>query len=260
MWLTAQRLHQALAGQRLTRTDFRVPQLATTDLSGWTVTAVASRGKHLLLRAASPDGRLLTLRTHLRMDGTWRLYAPGAAWRGRPSHQIRVVLGTDAVTAVGFHLHDVALVPTDEEADLVGHLGPDLLGSDWDPGEAVRRLRADPAREIAPALLDQRNLAGIGNLYKCELLFIRRVWPWTPVREVADLPEVVRLARRLLDVNKQRWAQITTGSPDPAEATWVFDRFGKPCRRCGARIRRDQQGAALEDRVTYWCRRCQPAP
>ncbi len=261
VWLTARRLHEALAGHRLTRTDLRVPALATADLTGWTVADVVSRGKHLLLRAVAPDGRRLTLRSHLRMDGTWRLYPPGAPWRGRPGHQIRVVLGTDTITAVGFHVHEVALVPTAEEPGVVGHLGPDLLGPDWNPDEAVRRLRADPGREIATALLDQRILAGIGNLYKCEVLFLQRIWPWTPVGDVPDLPELVRLAQRLLDVNRHRWPQITTGMPHPAEATWVFNRGGRPCRRCGTRIRRDRQGTGVvEDRVTYWCPTCQPAP
>ena len=114
VWLHAKRLHAALAGTTLTASDFRLPQLATTDLSGAVVREVVSRGKHLLIRIKTSDGADWSLRSHLRMDGTWRVYAPGAPWTGRPAHTIRVVLETATATAVGFHLHDVALVPTSQ--------------------------------------------------------------------------------------------------------------------------------------------------
>lgn len=260
VWRHARQLHRALAGATLTGTDFRVPQLATTDLSGWTVTEVVSRGKHLLLRTAPPRGRPLTLHSHLRMDGTWRLFRPGEPWRGRPAHQLRVALTTAEVAAVGFHVHELALVPTDEESQLVGHLGPDLLGPDWHPGEAVRRLARRPDREIAGALLDQRNLAGIGNLYKCELLFLRGVSPWTPVGQVPELDALVALAHRLLTANRERWTQATTGSLRRGETTWVYDRARRSCRRCGTPIRHHRQGPAGEDRTIYWCPTCQPGP
>jgi endonuclease-8 len=172
-----------------------------------------------------------------------------------------VVLSTDAVVAVGFHLHDVALVRTDHEDDLVGHLGPDLLGSDWDPDEATQRLLAQPDREIGLALIDQRNLAGIGNLYKCELLFLRGVSPWTKVRDVSDVRGLVVLAQRLLYDNRDRWAQVTTGVPRRGENLYVYGRARYPCRRCGGPISRSIQGAPpVEDRVTFWCPRCQPGP
>ena len=157
VWRTARHLHEALAGKPLTGSDIRVPQWATVDLTGTTVDEAVSRGKHLLLRLAGPgDGRLMTLHSHLRMDGAWRVFGAGEAWRGRPAHEIRVVLRTLTTVAVGYHLHDLSLVPTENEPDLVGHLGPDLLGSPdevggWDPDEAVRRLRAQPARTIAEA-------------------------------------------------------------------------------------------------------------
>jgi len=162
--------------------------------------------------------------------------------------------------AVGYHLHDLALVPTDQEETLVGHLGPDLLGSPdevggWDPEEAVRRLRARPERAIADALLDQRNLAGLGNLYKAEVLFLRGIHPLTPVGEVADLEAVVDLAHRLLMANRGRWTQATTGSVRRGEESYVYGRAGAPCRRCGTLIERDSVG----ERVTFWCPSCQPA-
>ncbi|SCG35993.1 DNA-formamidopyrimidine glycosylase family protein [Micromonospora inositola] len=178
VWNTARVLQRALAGARLTGSDFRVPQLAATDLTGWTVRESASRGKHLLLRltaagASSADGtasagqpgggRDWTLHSHLRMDGAWRAYAPGERWAARPAHLIRVVLRSAGAVAVGYHLHELALVPTDQEESLVGHLGPDLLGPDWDPAEAVRRLAAQPDATIGEALLDRRNVAGVGS-------------------------------------------------------------------------------------------------
>jgi endonuclease-8 len=257
VWNTARDLHRALAGRRLTAADFRVPRLATAELTGWTVLESVSRGKHLLLRLTDPAGqRRLTLHSHLRMDGTWRVYPPGARWAGRPAHLIRLVLRTSDAIAVGYHLHELALLPTAEEDRLVGQLGPDLLGPDWDPAEAVRRLAAHPHASIADALLDQTNLAGIGNLYKCEVLFLRGLAPWTPVAAVADLAGVVALAQRLLTANRGRWTQSTTGSLRRGQTNYVYGRQHQPCRRCGTLIEKAEQG----DRVTYWCPRCQPAP
>ena len=257
VWNTARALHRALAGGRLTATDFRVPQLATTDLVGWTVLEAVSRGKHLLLRLGDPAGeQRLTLHSHLRMDGTWRVYQPGARWAARPAHLIRLVLRTADAIAVGYHLHEVALLPTAQEDRLVGQLGPDLLGPDWDLAEAVRRLAAHPGTSIAEALLDQTNLAGVGNLYKSEVLFLRGIHPWTPVAAVADLTGLVTLAQRLLAANRGRWTQSTTGSSHRGQTTYVYGRRAQPCRRCGMLVEEAAQG----DRVTYWCPRCQPTP
>ncbi len=178
---TAARLHTALAGRELTRSDLRVPRFATADLTGRTVLDVVARGKHLLTRVEGG----LTLHSHLRMDGAWRVYAPGERWRGGPGHQIRAILGNSEHTAVGYRLPVLELLRTDEESRAVGHLGPDLLGPDWDVDLALERLLAAPERPIGEALLDQRNLAGIGNVYKCELCFLARVTPWLPV---GDLP------------------------------------------------------------------------
>lgn len=254
VWNTARVLHRALADTRITSSDFRVPQLATTDLTGWTVRESASRGKHLLLRLTAPDEAHWTLHSHLRMDGAWRAYAPGERWGGRPAHLIRVVLRTAGAVAVGYHLHEMTLLPSAEEDQLVGHLGPDLLGPDWDPTEAVRRLADHPEQTIGEALLDQRNLAGVGNLYKCEVLFLRGVSPWTPVGAVPDLPGMVALAQRLLAANRGRWTQSSTGSLHRGQTSYVYGRRAQPCRRCGTAIRKEELG----ERVTYWCPVCQP--
>ncbi|WP_320065334.1 zinc finger domain-containing protein [Micromonospora sp. RTGN7] len=264
VWNTARVLQRALGGARLTGSDLRVPRLATTDLTGWTVRESASRGKHLLLRltaaeptdpgTASPATADWTLHSHLRMDGAWRAYAPGERWTARPGHLIRAVLRAPGAVAVGYHLHELELVPTAEEDTLVKHLGPDLLGADWDAAEAARRLAARPEATIGEALLDQRNLAGVGNLYKCEVLFLRGVSPWTPVGAVPDLAGTVALAQRLLAANRGRWTQSSTGSLHRGQTSYVYGRRDQPCRRCGTAIRKEELG----ERVTYWCPVCQP--
>lgn len=251
VWYTARRLDGALAGRALTRTDFRVPRLATADLTGDIVTEALSRGKHLLIRTRSG----CTIHTHLRMDGSWRV-SP-AADPVRESHRIRLLLANRDWQAIGYQLGVVELMPTGAEPRALGHLGPDLLGPDWDGAEAVRRLSAEPDRPIGEALLDQRSLAGIGNFYAAEMLFLRGVDPWRPAGDVADLDGLVELGRRLLEANKTRIGQVTTGDTAPGQRSWVYGRRGRPCRRCGTRIRSGEQGAAGEERVRFWCPACQ---
>ena len=253
VWLSAKRMHDALAGRRLTASDFRVPHYATTDLSGQTVIAVAPRGKHMLTRF---DGGL-TLHTHFEMEGTWRTFSAGRRWSGGPSHEIRIVLSNEAKTAVGYRIPVIELLDSSDEDSVVGHLGPDLLDADFDAAEALRRLRDQPDVAVADALLDQRNLAGIGNLYKAEVLFLTGLDPWTLVADVAHLDKIVSLSQRLLVANRDRWEQITTGNRRPGEQTWVYGRAGRPCRRCGTPIRRADQGPTGRERVTFWCPSCQ---
>ena len=256
VWLAAKRMHEALGGRVLTTSDFRVPQLATVDLTGRQVIEVVPRGKHMLTRVAGG----LTLHTHFRMDGSWHLYRPGDRWTGGADWQVRVVLANAEWEAVGYRLPVVELIT--DESQAVGHLGPDVLADDWDPELALANLRADPDREVGMALLDQRLLAGLGNLYRCEVLYVRGLTPWVRVGDVADLPALVEKGRRLMMANRDRWEQSTTGSLRYGEDHWVFERSGKPCRRCGARILTAEQGPKPYARLTYWCPRCQlgPAP
>jgi endonuclease VIII len=260
VWNTARVLERGLVGRTLERGEFRVPRLAVADVAGWQVVESASHGKHLLLRLADRAGTPWTLHSHLRMDGSWRVFAAGEKWRGGPAHLIRVVLRTADNTAVGYHLHELDLVPTAREPDLVGHLGPDLLGAGWDPDEAVRRLRQHPDLSIGDALLDQRNVAGIGTIYRAETLFLRGVHPSTPVALVRDLDRLLGLARKLLTANLGRSGSVTTGDLRRGRTHWVYGRAGEPCRRCGTPIRRDSQGPAGQERVVYWCPHCQPDP
>lgn len=258
VWNTAATLQRALAGTTLTGSDFRVPQLAIADLSGWVVHESACRGKHLLLRLTGPGGERRTLHSHLRMDGAWRAYAKRQRWAARPGHLIRVVLRTASADAVGYHLHELALLPTEREHELVGHLGPDLMGRDWDPDEAVRRLAEHPDEPIGEALLDQRNLAGIGTFYRAELLFLQGIHPRTPVREVGNLRRVVQRGQQLLYANRWRVEQSTTGDLRAGRRAYVFERPGQPCRRCGTPIRTEEFGTVGQERRSYWCPRCQP--
>jgi endonuclease-8 len=255
VWLTAHRLHQALAGEVVTVFDLRVPALATTDLRGVTVVDVIARGKHILTRFDND----LTLHSHLRMDGSWYLTRAGARPRRHPEHMIRALLGNAGWLATGYRMHDLRIVTRAGEDELVGHLGPDLLGSDWDADAAVDRLLQAPDRTVGEALLDQRNLAGIGNMYKCEVLFVERVHPWTPVADVPDLVRVVTTAQRLLRANRDHPEQSTTGMIGRGREHWVYGRSGDACLRCRTPIRRADQGTAPQARSTYWCPRCQPA-
>ncbi|MGY0070104.1 Fpg/Nei family DNA glycosylase [Streptomyces sp. QTS137] len=252
----AKRLHSALAGTVLTRSDLRVPRFATADLTGRTVLDVTPRGKHLLTRVEGG----LTLHSHLRMDGSWQVYANGRRWSGGPTHQIRAILGNADRTAVGYRLPVLELLRTTDEERVVGHLGPDLLGPDWDSALALANLLRDPARPLGEALLDQRNLAGIGNVYKSELCFLLGVTPWLPL---GDLPaertaQLPKLARKLLEHNRDRPVRSTTGRRD--QNLFVYGRVARPCLRCRTLIRRADQGDGSRDRPTYWCPVCQQGP
>jgi endonuclease-8 len=248
----ARSLHEVLAGKVLTVSDFRVPRFATVDLTGQTVEAVVPVGKHILHRIGD-----VTVHSHLKMEGSWHRYLPGTAWR-RPAFQARAVLSTADWVTVGFSLGILEIIPREQESEVIGHLGPDILGPDWDADEALRRLSADPDRPIGLALLDQQVIAGLGNDYRNELCFLRGVLPTRPVSEVRDLPAMIALAFRLILANRDRNERSTTGDLRPGRTKWVARRENKPCLRCGTRIRRGSLGEdALSQRDTYYCPRCQ---
>ena len=254
VWFTARRLHEALAGRTLTRSDFRVPRYATVNLTGQTVTEAAARGKHLLIRT----DRGLTVHTHLKMDGAWRIMPAS----GRPPaqiHTLRVVLANAEWVAAGYQLGITEVLRTAREGEVIGHLGPDLLGDDWDAVEAVRRLSLLPDRTIGEALLDQKSLAGAGVIFATEMLFLRGIDPWRPVGSVSvdDLTALVELGHRLLDASKERPGHVTTGDPRPGRENWAYGRAGRPCRRCGTPIRKGRQGPPGQERPRFWCPNCQ---
>jgi endonuclease-8 len=261
---TAHRLHAALAGQMLTRGEIRHPRHSETDLAGWRVQSVTSAGKHILTRFADPPTTPTSLHSHLEMDGSWQLYRPGQRWR-MPAHHARVILQCADIVAVGFRLHALDLLPAAEESRRVGHLGPDLMSQDWSPeqqGEAVARLRGAGAQELGLALLDQRVVAGIGNIYQAETCFRLGRSPFTPVHLLSDedLAAAIATARSLLRANRWRPARSTTGEHARGRRHWVYQREGSPCRRCGTAIRRAALGAGSRARSTFFCPACQPAP
>ena len=255
VWRTAARLHEALAGERLERADLRWPSLATADLRGARTLEIRSRGKHLLHRLDTG----LTLHSHLRMEGQWRIEATAALTpRLLTNDQLRALLGTTRWTAIGLRLGMLDLVATDAEDSLVGHLGPDVLGPDWDPQRAAANLAASQ-ETIGAALLDQRTLAGVGTMYAAESLFLERLGPWTPAASLAapTIACLVERAHRLLDTGRRGAIQSTTGSTRRGETTFVHGRSGRPCRRCGTTVRVAMVGAPPQERTMFYCPGCQ---
>ncbi|WP_431233310.1 endonuclease VIII Nei2 [Mycolicibacterium psychrotolerans] len=245
---TAANLREALVGKTLTRCDVRVPRYATVDLAGQTVDEVISRGKHLFIRVGQAS-----IHSHLKMDGAWRVGPKGKPIRN--AYKIRIALEAGDIQALGIDLGILEILDREHDEDAVAHLGPDLLGDDWDPTVAAANLAQDPDRPIAPALLDQRNLAGVGNVYANELCFVFGRLPTSPVSSLPDPLRVVTRARDMLWANRTRVNRTTTGNRRGGQDLWVYGRAGEPCRRCGTPIRRAE--SSDDDRVTYWCPSCQ---
>jgi endonuclease-8 len=244
VWHTAAVLREQLAGRTLTRCDIRVPRFATVDLTGQVVDEVLSRGKHLFIRVGPAS-----VHSHLKMDGSWRIGNRPV----RVDHRTRIILEANGIRAVGDDLGVLEVLERERDGDVVAHLGPDLLGEDWDPARAAANLTAHPDRPIGAALLDQRVLAGIGNVYCNELCFVSGHLPTAPVGAVADPHRLVSRARDMLWTNRFRWNRCTTGDTRAGRQLWVYGRGGRPCRRCGTRITYDGTG----ERVAYWCPSCQ---
>ncbi|MCV7432891.1 DNA-formamidopyrimidine glycosylase family protein [Mycolicibacterium bacteremicum] len=258
VYALARRLDAALQGRALTVGRLRVPAHATDDLAGLTVLEHDTHGKHLLTRLSDD----LTLHTHLRMSGSWTVSAEGK-WLPRATMpDVRVVLRTDGPAAYGVRLPVVDLLRTRDEATVIGHLGPDPLRADWDPVEAAARMAATPERPLAAVLLDQRCVAGFGNLWVNELCFLRGHSPWTPVGDV-DIDALLELGARTLrhSATTPGAMQITTGMRRKGEQHWVAGRAGRPCLRCGTRVRVVAEVPGdPERRRTWWCPVCQPGP
>jgi endonuclease-8 len=266
----ARTLHRALAGRDVVRFESVLPALTRVDedtpLTGRTIESVTAAGKHVLMRFSND----LVLRTHMRMNGSWHIYRPGERWL-RPRRDMRIVVATLDFEAVGFNVPVAEFLQgtaVARQPDL-RLMGPDLLGDTFDDDEAVRRLRAKDASAVAEALLNQRVVAGIGNVYKSEVLFLCGVHPFVPVRQVDDetLRRLLTTARTQLRANvidataaivTCRGYRRTTRRADPGERLYVYGRARKPCRRCGTAIRVQAHG--VDARLTYWCPSCQPGP
>jgi endonuclease VIII len=264
----ARTLHRALAGKPVVQFQSVFPALtrvhADTPLTSQTVEAVSAAGKHLLMRFSGG----IVLRTHMRMNGSWHIYRPGEQWQRSP-RRMRVLIATADFVAVGFDIPVAEFIPVrrlDRHVTL-RTLGPDLLSDHFDEQEALRRIRARPGEPIAEVLLNQRVLAGIGNVYKSEVLFACHVDPFGIVATVADdrLQCLISTARRFLLANAAGrlpamttypGLRSTTGRSSPRDRLWVYGRAGLPCRRCGTAIGSKKEGLAA--RLTYWCPTCQP--
>lgn len=260
IYRAARTLHAALAGRTITRFETVFPQLARVDrdapLAGRVVERVSAAGKNLLMDFSGD----LHLRTHMRMNGSWHIYKPGERWRKRFS-EMRIVLETDTWIAVAFNVpvaefHDARSL---ERQDDLLHIGPDFLAGTFDFDEAKRRIRERADGDIADVLLNQRVVAGIGNEYKSELLFMSRVSPFAKVRDLTDqqLDTILAMSRKVMlaNVNKRSAARITNFSLDPSQKQYVYSRGGKACRKCGTAIQYAKQGK--DARGTYWCPKCQ---
>jgi endonuclease VIII len=246
VWHTATILRDALAGKALTRCDIRVPKYATVDLTGQVVDEVISRGKHLFIRVGDAS-----IHSHLKMDGSWKVNPVSKP--SRAGHRIRIILEASDIQAVGVDLGVLEVLEREHDTDAVSYLGPDLLGDDWDPRLAAANLAAEPDRPLAAALLDQRVMAGVGNVYCNELCFVTGHLPTGPVKDVKDPLRMVQRARDMLWLNRSRWNRVTTGDTRRGRELWVYGRAGQACRRCGTLIESDSSG----DRVSYWCPVCQ---
>ena len=261
LFRAARTLHRALAGKPVVRFETALAHLSRVNddapIAGRRVERVHSVGKHLLIEFSDD----LVLRTHMRMAGSWHVYRPGERWQ-RPRSAMRVVVETADFQAVAFDV-PVAEFRTGRQLArdaAVASLGPDLLNPDFDEAEAVRRLRERGALAVGDALVDQRALAGIGNVFKSEVCFAERVHPFTPVAalEDASLLRLVRTARQFLGMNvleSSGSGMVTTGRSDPSARLWVYGRAGEPCRVCGEPIRLERRG--LQARSTYFFPRCQ---
>jgi endonuclease-8 len=235
-----------------------IPQVQR--IVGREITAVETLGKNLLIRFDNG----MEIRTHLRMNGSWHRYRPGERWR-RPPARARLVIEVPGAVAVCFDAPVVELLEQRTETlhPPLSRLGPDLLAPDFDPDEVVRRLR-EPTRSdqaIAEALIDQRVMAGLGNVYKSEIPWIERVSPFARLTEVDDetLLRLIGSARSLLRANVSPAhgpGRVTTGDRGAPGPLYVYRRAGRPCRRCGTRIASTRQGTTLP-RSTYWCPTCQ---
>lgn len=267
---TADALACALTGGVVTAFETAYAHLARVDddqpIAGRRVERVRAVGKHLLIEFSGG----LVLRTHMRMSGRWHVYRHGERRRG-PDAAVRIVIATPEYVAVAFDVVDAELVPSASLARVgpLAHLGPDLLDASFAEATAIANLRASGDRPIGEALLDQRVMAGVGNVFQSEILFVCGIHPWTVASALAeaDAAKVVRTARRLLRLNAGVGANApggllvgrrTTGRLNPAERLWVYGRRGRPCFRCGSPIEAGKQGLAA--RTTFWCPRCQPGP
>jgi len=262
-------LNKALSGKPVTRFESVLAQLCRIDadcpIKGRVVESVSSRGKWMLMNFSGD----LILVTHMLMSGSWHIYRLSERWR-MPRSAMRVVIETADFTAVAFN---VQVAEFHTQHSLARHaqlrdLGPDLLANEYDTEKTLAILRTRGDWEIGSALLDQRVMAGVGNVFKSEVLFACNVYPFARVSSLADaqLARLISTSRKLLQANVGRSSndlittytgfRRTTARSDPSARLWVYGRKGEPCRRCGTPVAYRRQGTDM--RGTFWCPQCQP--
>jgi endonuclease VIII len=250
----AQGIERALGGRALVRAESN--RVSLSRFVGRVLGGARAQGKHLLIEL---DAGYL-LRTHLRMHGTIRI-RDGAHEGPILNPHVRWLLASSDATAVCLDAPSVELLHNSQLGShpILSRLGPDLLGAELDTAEVLRRLRLVPERAIGSALLDQEALAGIGNVYKSEVLFITETSPFARVADLEDrrLLEIVEAARSLMRRNLGT-RRRTTPRGRIAAPYWVYERSGELCMRCGARVAMQRQDPLA--RSTYYCPECQPLP
>jgi endonuclease-8 len=249
----ARTLDAVLRGQRILRVRSPLVRIEAAELAGRTVASVEARGKNVLVHF--DDGRALL--THLKMHGSWHVYRSGERWRG-PQRQLRVALEVPGFSAVCFSAPACeVLSPLQQRDHPALHLGPDASADRFHPQLAAARLRALGDLPIGVALVRQDALAGLGNVFKSELLFELQQDPFAPVSALSDarLSEIVEHSRKMLLANRHTTERVTRRSLAGRGTHWVYRREGEPCRRCGHLIRMERQGELR--RSTYFCPRCQ---
>ncbi|WP_075725317.1 DNA-formamidopyrimidine glycosylase family protein [Corynebacterium aquilae] len=258
----ARRLHP-LVGATVTHTSLRVPDLATTSLTGHTLNNLWPYGKNLYMQFGDN-----ILHTHLKMEGKWALHRQGTTWRA-PGHTARVVLHFNTQPPselVGHSLGFVRLLHVNDYPEHIKNFGPDLLAATFDHDTAAHNLAKRPDRPIGAALLDQSNLAGIGNEYRAEICFLCGVHPGQATKNT-NIDQILTVSRRLMWANRLSPMRVTTGVKKAGENSYVFGRAGRPCRRCATPIVKDTLGGIDRggdsgelERIIWWCPQCQPTP
>lgn len=248
----ARDLHAAFAGRVVSVSS---PQgrfaAGAALLDDHEVIEARAHGKHLFVEFAGEQ----VLHVHLGLIGTFTIDATAYVGERPVVGQVRCRIATEDHHADLRGPMRCAVITPDEEAAVHAKLGPDPL-RDVDGGAAWERIHRSRT-SIAALLMEQDVIAGIGNVYRCELCFVFGLDPRTPVRAVPDLERMVRRARQMLHSNRNRTIRNTTGDTRPGRNTWVYGRRG-PCRRCGTTIRYEHLGPPGRERPTYWCPSCQP--
>jgi endonuclease VIII len=252
---TATVLQRAIAGQTIAEATLRDPLFEVSAIIGQQIPRVEPRGKNVVMHLSGGGA----LHSHMGMTGAWHLYKPGEEWHKAPKNAV-LTMRFDEWLAVCFTPKLLALLSADElrRHDHLQGLGPDLLGPHFDVAEALRRFRAHNQLPLGEAVMQQSIVAGIGNIYKAELLFLHKLDPFSPVAAYSD-----EELRGLLAEGQKRLAHNLGGHlrqlrfAGDGQRMWAYGRSGKSCFKCGATIQIRRQGD--QGRTTYWCATCQPA-